>query len=59
MECEIQKLFVGLSISHCESFKKIIDGIKILQKNEKNISTSVKSRTKKTTKKFVIVCVNI
>ena len=39
--------------------KKIIDGIKILQKNEKNISTSVKSRTKKTTKKFVIVCVNI
>jgi len=35
MECEIQKLFVGLNISHYESFKKIIDGIKILQKNEK------------------------
>jgi len=35
MKCEIQKLFVGLNISHCESFKKIIDGIKILQKNEK------------------------
>jgi len=40
--------------------KKTIDGIKILEKNEKKILKYLSKESKeKTTKKFVIVCVNI